>query len=120
MVTIGLALNGTPQVASAAFNDFHIVLNGFSREVVVSDYDGVLGTSARTISWWYRSRVTSFHPVWGIVFWGQMWSIQLETNDGAAINCECGGTKIAWSANKNSARDTVKCCGRATAPAARR
>jgi hypothetical protein len=30
-----------------------------------------------------------------------MWAIQLEAFDGGGINCECGGTKIAWTANKN-------------------
>jgi hypothetical protein len=95
-----VCLTGSP---TAAFdNSFSVVLNGFSQEVVASDdYGGVLGTNARTISWWYRSHVNSFPPVWGVVFWGQMWSVQLESFDGGGIACECGGTKIAWTGNKN-------------------
>jgi hypothetical protein len=97
---IAASLAGAPTAAVA--NNFHLVLNGFSQEVVASDdYGGVLGTNARTISWWYRSHVNSFPPVWGIAFWGQMWSIQLESFDGGGIACECGGTKIAWTGNKN-------------------
>ena len=75
---IAVALVGSP---SAAFsNNFHIVLNGFSQEVHASDgYTGVLGTNARTLSWWYRSHVNSFPSVWGVVHWGQHWTVQVVT-----------------------------------------
>jgi len=90
-------------------NAYHTVLNGFSRQVIASDnYTGVLGTSARTVSWWYRSHVSTFPPVWGVIFWGQMWSVQLEDFDGGGINCECGGTKIAWTASKNAAMGNLQ------------
>ena len=95
--------------SGAAANNFHVVLNGFSQDVVAADgYTGILGGSARTISWWYRSHVNSFPPVWGIVFWGQMWSVQLESFDGGGIACECGGTKIAWTGNRNPAMASLQ------------
>lgn len=103
----GLILIASPFTGSA--NDFHVVLNGFSQEVQTADpFAGILGTSARTISWWYRSHVNSFPSVWGIIFWGDMWSIQLEGVDGGGIACECGGTKIAWTANKNPAIGSIQ------------
>jgi hypothetical protein len=37
-----------------------------------------------------------------------MWSIQLESFDGGGIACECGGTKIAWTGNKNFAMATLQ------------
>ena len=56
---LGFCLLGAPTAAVA--NNFHVVLNGFSQEVVASgNYGGVLGTNARTISWWYRSHVNTF------------------------------------------------------------
>jgi len=87
-------------------NAYHVVLNGIGSQVLAADaYAGVLGTSARTVSWWYRSHVNSFPAVWGVIFWGQgpagMWSVQLENYDGGGINGEFYGTKIAWTANKN-------------------
>ena len=98
---------------SAAASDFHLVLNGFSQEVHASDdYRGVTGTNARTISWWYRSHVNSFPTLWGVVFWGWVWSIQLESYDGGGINLGAdgsgGGAKIAWTANKNPAMASLQ------------
>lgn len=90
-------------------NAYHVVLNGFSRQVLTSDsYPGILGTSARTVSWWYRSHVGSFPGVWGIIAWGfgdggREWAIQLESFDGGGINLDVYETKIAWTANKNAA-----------------
>jgi len=104
---LGVLLLMAPLASAAA--DFDVVLNGFSQEVQTTDaYPGILGTSARSISWWYRSHVDSFPAVWGIVYWGQMWAIQLEEIDGGSINCECGGTKIGWSANKNAAMASLQ------------
>ena len=68
---MGASLLGSTTDAVAA-NDFHVVLNGFSQEVHASDgYTGILGTSERTLSWWYRSHVGSFPSVWGLVYWGE-------------------------------------------------
>ncbi len=90
----------------AAANNFHVVLNGFSQEVHASDeYTGVLGTSARTVSWWYRSHESSFPVVWGVVHWGQSWTVQLEPIEDGILNVEAagpsGGTKMGWSALRN-------------------
>ena len=66
---IGVFLLGS--MTDAAGNDSQIVLNGFSQEVHASDgYEGILGSGARTVSWWYRSHQATFPVVWGILQWG--------------------------------------------------
>ncbi len=96
-----------PSTADASTR--HLVLNGFSQEVHSSDgYTGVVGTSARTLSWWYRSHVAPFPTTWGLVYWGDtgafgQWSIQLESFESGSVNLEVTGTKIAWSALRNPA-----------------
>ena len=103
---MGVSLLGTTTDAVAA-NNFHLVLNGFSQEVHAADgYDGVTGTNARTLSWWYRSHIGSFPSVWGLAWWGgtgggAQWSVQLESSGSGSINLEFTGTKIAWDAQRN-------------------
>jgi len=94
-------------------NAYHVVLNGIGSQVIAADsYPGILGTGARTVSWWYRSHVNTFPPVWGLIFWGQgpagMWSVQLEDFDGGGINLELYGTKIAWTANQDPAMGALQ------------
>jgi hypothetical protein len=101
---IGVFLLGS--TTDAAGNDSHIVLNGFSQEVHASDgYEGILGSGARTISWWYRSHQATFPNVWGILQWGFMWTVQLEAQyENGIIALEAtgtGGTKFGWSVLRN-------------------
>ena len=90
-------------------NAYHTVLNGFSRQVIGSDgYPGILGGSARTVSWWYRSHVSSLPAVWGLIAWGfgdgaSEWAVLFEGVDGGGISLDVYGAKIAWTANKNAA-----------------
>ncbi len=109
IIAMLLGLSTLAGKSSAFDNDFHVVLNGIGREVIANDsYTGILDTDARTISWWYRSHIGTFPSVWGIIYWGQTWSIQLEGFDGGSINCECGGNKIAWTANNNPAMGSLQ------------
>ena len=100
---VGVVLLTAPMAASA--NNFHLVLNGFSQEVHASDgYEGILGTGARTVGWWYRSHQAAFPTVWGILQWGFGWTVQLENPENGILNLEAagaGGTKFGWSALRN-------------------
>jgi hypothetical protein len=90
---------------AAAANDAQVVLNGFGQEVQASDgYEGILGSGARTISWWYRSHQAAFPVVWGILQWGFQWTVQLESQENGSLNLEAsgaGGTKFGWSVLRN-------------------
>ncbi len=108
IVTVVLGFSTLAGPAGAFDNDYHLVLNGFSQEVHASDgYFGVLGTSARTISWWYRSHDQSFPTTWGIVHWGQSWTVQLQNVEDGILYVEAsgnaGGTKFGWSILRNPA-----------------
>jgi hypothetical protein len=99
---LAVAVIGTPSAAGADHS--HLVLNGFSQEVHASDgYEGILGTGARTVSWWYRSHQASFPQVWGILQWGFEWTVQLERGSLAVqATGTGGGTKFGWSVMQNS------------------
>ena len=93
----------SPREASAAPNDYHVVLNGFSQEVHASDgYEGILGSGARTISWWYRSHQTAFPGRWGIIHWGWVWSITMRRLDDGILTISGGNAYIGWNGLRNS------------------
>jgi hypothetical protein len=103
---IVLSLMGS--ATDAAANNFHVVLNGFSQEVhTVDEYKGIVGTSARSVSWWYRSHVSSFPTVWGLVYWGEgngphSWTVMLHQFESGSVMLGAEAA-IAWSAERNPA-----------------
>jgi hypothetical protein len=100
-----IAASAVANPIAATANNFHLVLNGFSQEVHAADgYEGILGTGARSVSWWYRSHQPAFPTVWGILQWGFGWTVQLERFENGILNVEAsgaGGTKFGWSVLRN-------------------
>jgi len=108
---IGVFLLGS--TTNAAGNNFHLVLNGFSQEVHALDgYEGILGSGARSVSWWYRSHQPTFPVVWGILHWGYMWTVQLEAPEDGILALEASGTaagtKFGWSVLRNPEMASLK------------
>lgn len=87
---------------AAAANDAQVVLNGFSQEVQASDgYEGILGSDARTISWWYRSHQASFVVTWGILQWGFQWDVLIQSGENGSLRLHTRGADIGWSVLRN-------------------